>query len=376
MSDNRYQITKKVTLVGMFINSLLAFVKMLIGIVGRSPALFADGVHSLSDLISDVMVLFAAKYANKGEDDDHPYGHEKIETLATLVISALLITAGFMIVYHSLATLISGEYSMPDKFTMYAAIFSIFGNEFIYQYTMRAANKIDSDMLRASAWHSRSDMWSSVVVLVGLIGAFYGFIWMDALAAFVVCYMIVKMGVKWGYSSVAELIDEGVDDDTRKSIKDIIANTEGVEDFHYLRTRKMAGKIILDVHVLVDKYSTASEGHYVAEIVKSNIYHNVENIKDITVHIDVANHEDGVIKLENFEPSRKDIYQAILDFLAEYNLDKSLLLDKKMAIYYFENIIQVDLYVKRSNDLKKYAEIVNDFEYKGYQINVNLYCEL
>ena len=257
MSDNRYQITKKVTLVGMFINSLLAFVKMLIGIVGRSPALFADGVHSLSDLISDVMVLFAAKYANKGEDDDHPYGHEKIETLATLVISALLITAGFMIVYHSLATLISGEYSMPDKFTMYAAIFSIFGNEFIYQYTMRAANKIDSDMLRASAWHSRSDMWSSVVVLVGLIGAFYGFIWMDALAAFVVCYMIVKMGVKWGYSSVAELIDEGVDDDTRKSIKDIIANTEGVEDFHYLRTRKMAGKIILDVHVLVDKYSTA-----------------------------------------------------------------------------------------------------------------------
>ena len=90
----------------------------------------------------------------------------------------------------------------------------------------------------------------------------------------------------------------------------------------------------------------------------------------------MANHEDGVIKLENFEPSRKDIYQAILDFLAEYNLDKSLLLDKKMAIYYFENIIQVDLYVKRSNDLKKYAEIVNDFEYKGYQINVNLYCEL
>jgi cation diffusion facilitator family transporter len=376
MSDNRYQIIKKVTLVGMFVNSLLAFVKILIGIVGKSPALFADGVHSLSDLISDVMVLFAAKYANKGEDDDHPYGHERIETLATLVISALLITAGFMIVYHSLAVLISGEYSTPNKFTMYAAIFSIFGNEFIYQYTMRGANKINSDMLRANAWHSRSDMWSSVVVLVGLIGAFYGFVWMDALAAFVVCYMIVKMGIKWGYSAVAELIDEGVDNETRESIKDIITTTEGVEDFHYLRTRKMAGKIVLDVHVLVDKYSTASEGHYVAEIVKSNIYHNVENIKDITVHIDVTNHEDGVIKLENFEPSRKDIHQAILDFLGECSLDKSLLLDKKMAIYYFENIIQVDLYVKRSNDLKKYVEMVNDFEYKGYEINIDLYCPL
>jgi cation diffusion facilitator family transporter len=376
MSDNRYQIIKKVTFVGMFVNSLLAFVKILIGIVGKSPALFADGVHSLSDLISDVMVLFAAKYANKGEDDDHPYGHERIETLATLVISALLITAGCMIVYHSLAVLISGEYSTPNKFTMYAAIFSIFGNEFIYQYTMRGANKINSDMLRANAWHSRSDMWSSVVVLVGLIGAFYGFVWMDALAAFVVCYMIVKMGIKWGYSAVAELIDEGVDNETRESIKDIITTTEGVEDFHYLRTRKMAGKIVLDVHVLVDKYSTASEGHYVAEIVKSNIYHNVENIKDITVHIDVTNHEDGVIKLENFEPSRKDIHQAILDFLGECSLDKSLLLDKKMAIYYFKDIIQVDLYVKRSNDLKKYVEMVNDFEYKGYEINIDLYCPL
>ena len=376
MSDNRYQITKKVTFVGMFVNAILAVVKMLIGIVGRSPALFADGVHSFSDLLSDAMVLLAAKYVNKGEDDDHPYGHEKIETLVTLVISALLITAGFMIVYHSLATVINGECTTPNQFTIYVAIFSIFSNEFIYQYTMRAANKIDSNMLRVNAWHSRSDMWSSVVVLVGLISAFYGYAWMDSLAAFIVCYMIVKMGVKWGYSSVAELIDEGVDDETRKLIKRIIANTESVKDFHYLRTRKMAGKIVLDVHVLVDKYSTASEGHYVAEVVKSNIFHNVKNIKDITVHIDVTNHEDSVVKLENFEPSRKEIHDAILAFLTQYYLDKNLLLDKKMAVYYFENNIQVDLYVKRSNDIKKYAEIVNNFEYKGYEININLYCQL
>jgi hypothetical protein len=219
-------------------------------------------------------------------------------------------------------------------------------------------------------------MWSSAVVLIGLIGAFYGYAWMDALAAFIVCYMIVKMGIKLGYSSVAELIDEGVDDETRKSIKDVIINTEGVDDFHYLRTRKMAGKIVLDVHVLVDKYFTASEGHYVAEIVKSNIFHNIENIKDITVHIDVTNHEDGVVKLENFEPSRKEIHEAILAFLTQYNLDAKLLLDKKMAIYYFDNIIQVDLYVKRSNDLKKYSEIVNNFEYKNYDMNINLYCSL
>ncbi|GMN88838.1 cation diffusion facilitator family transporter [Francisella sciaenopsi] len=376
MSDTRYQITKKVTLVGMFINALLAISKTFIGIIGRSPALFADGIHSFSDLLSDAMVLFAAKYANKGEDHNHPYGHERMETLATLVLSGLLISIGFMIVYHSLAILIVGEYETPDRFTVYAAIFSILGNEFIYQYTMRAANKIDSDMLRANAWHSRSDMWSSVVVLVGLIGAFLGFPWMDAIAALVVCYMIVKMGVKWGYSAVAELIDEGVDAETRKSIKEIITNSEGVQDFHFLRTRKMAGKIVLDVHILVDKYSTASEGHYIAEIVKSNIYHNVENIKDITVHVDVTNHEDGVIKLENFEPSRIEILSEIKAIFAQNNIAENNILDKKMSIYYFENEILVDLYVKRSNDLKRLSKMLSNLSVNGYNTNVSLYCHL
>ncbi|MBK2258474.1 cation diffusion facilitator family transporter [Francisella philomiragia] len=376
MSDTRYQITKKVTLVGMFINALLAISKTFIGIIGRSPALFADGIHSFSDLLSDAMVLFAAKYANKGEDHNHPYGHERLETLATLVLSGLLISIGFMIAYHSLATLIVGEYETPDRFTVYAAIFSILGNEFIYQYTMRAANKIDSDMLRANAWHSRSDMWSSVVVLVGLIGAFVGFPWMDAIAALVVCYMIVKMGVKWGYSAVSELIDEGVDAETRKSIKEIITNSEGVRDFHFLRTRKMAGKVVLDVHILVDKFSTASEGHYIAEIVKSNIYHNIENIKDITVHVDVTNHEDGVIKLENFEPSRIEILSEIKAIFAQNNIAESNILDKKMSIYYFENEILVDLYVKRSNDLKRLSKMLSNLSVNGYNTNVSLYCHL
>ena len=376
MSDNRYKITKKVTIVGMFINALLAISKTIVGIIGRSPALFADGIHSFSDLLSDFMVLFAAKYANKGEDHNHPYGHERLETLATLVLSSLLIAIGFMIVYHSLTDLISGDYVTPDKFTVFAAIFSIIGNEFIYQYTMKAANKIDSDMLRANAWHSRSDMWSSVVVLIGLVGAFLGFAWMDAIAALVVCYMIVKMGVKWGYSSVAELIDEGVDDATCKSIKAVIANTEGVEDFHYLRTRKMAGKIVLDVHILVNKFSTASEGHYIAEIVKSNIYHKIDNIKDITVHVDVTNHEDDVLKLEKFEPSRQDILKVIEEFFTKNNLDINIILAKRSSIYYFDGEIIVDLYVKRSNDLKKYSDELKNLACKDYNIGINLYCPL
>ncbi|WP_035719402.1 cation diffusion facilitator family transporter [Francisella sp. W12-1067] len=376
MSNNRYQITKKVTLIGMFINALLAIVKVLVGVVGRSPALFADGIHSFSDLLSDAMVLFAAKYANKEEDHNHPYGHERIETLATLILSGLLIAIGFMIVYHSVVSLMTGDYNQPNSYTAFAAIFSIVGNEFIYQYTMAAANKINSDLLRANAWHSRSDMWSSVVVLVGLLGAFAGFVWMDALAAFVVCYMIVKMGIKWGYSAVAELIDEGVDEQTYKAIKEIIASIEDVRDFHYLRTRKMAGKIVLDVHILVDKYCTASEGHYIAEVVKSNIYHKVGGIKDITVHVDVLDHEIGVVKLENFEPSRAQIYSLILNFFATNGLSKSLILDKQISIYYFDEEIIVDLYVKWSNDLRKYIDQLKNLAYENYKIRVNLYCQL
>lgn len=138
----------------------------------------------------------------------------------------------------------------------------------------------------------------------------------------------------------------------------------------------MAGKIVLDVHILVDKYSTASEGHYIAEIVKSNIYHNIENIKDITVHVDVTNHEDGVIKLENFEPSRIEILSEIKEIFAQNNIDESNILDKKMSIYYFENEILVDLYVKRSNDLKRLSKMLSNLSVNGYNTNVSLYCHL
>ncbi|APC96660.1 cation diffusion facilitator family transporter [Francisella frigiditurris] len=372
--SNRYQITKKVTIVGMIINCLLAMIKMLIGAIGRSPALFADGVHSFSDLISDIMVLFAAKYANIGEDKNHPYGHERIETLATLVLSAILITVGFTIVYHSLSNLIIGSYSTPDKFTIFAAIFSILGNEFIYQYTMKAANEIDSDLLRANAWHSRSDMWSSVVVLIGLIGAFIGFVWMDAIAALVVCYMVVKMGIKWGYSAVSELIDEGVDEETRVSIKKIIRDTEGVLDFHCLRSRKMAGKIIIDVHILVDKYITASEGHYIAEKVRSNIYYNIENIKDITVHVDVTDHYDVFVKLDKAEPSRKEIIEQLKHYCSSTYLNIDLLLEKKMFLYYLESHIEIYLFLKDEKLLEEYQHKLSNFKIKNHNIEVTVFA--
>ena len=376
MSDERYRITKKVTIVGMFINATLAIMKTSIGIIGRSPALFADGIHSFSDLLSDIMVLFAAKVASKGEDDNHPYGHDRIETLATVALSGLLIAVGLMIVYHSVGNLIAGTYVTPDKFTVVAAILSILGNEFIYQYTMKAANNLNSYMLRANALHSRSDMWSSVVVLVGLIGAFIGFAWLDAIAAVVVCYMIMKMGITWGYSAISELIDEGVDEETKKTIIDIIHNTDGVADFHYLRTRKMAGKIMLDVHILVEKNSTASEGHYIAETVRTNVCSNVEDIKDITVHIDVSNHEDEVIALEDFAPSREQITDGIDTYFGNNGLSLDLISKKRMNIYYFESGLTVNMFVNTSDLLIEHVEPLSKLDVSGHIISIKLYSSL
>ena len=371
---DRYSQIKKATHMGIFINTLLAVVKTIVGIIGKSPALVADGVHSFADLASDFMVLFAGKYANKKEDLSHPYGHERIETLATVGLSLLLIIIGIMMAYHSIKNLVIREYLMPNSFTIYAAIFSIVSNEFIYQYTMKIANKINSDLLRANAWHSRSDMWSSVVVLIGLLGSLFGFVWMDSIASLIVCYMVIKMGLKWGYSSISELIDEGVDEETNNNIKNIILSVEGVVNAHCLRTRKMAGKIILDVHVLVDKHITASEGHYIAENVRAKIYYGIDDIKDVTVHIDVDNHEDIFIKEEQLPPSRNYINNIILNFFDANNMDKSVISKKKMFIYYLEDKIEIYLFILDSSFLNIYQQKLNNLTIENYNINIIVFA--
>ena len=364
-ADNeRYQASKKVTLVGMLVNTTLAIVKMVIGILGRSPALFADGVHSLSDLISDALVLVAAKHASKVADFDHPYGHERIETLATVVLSIILIVVGVLISYHALANWIRGELLTPDSWTIYAAVFSILANEGLYRYTMEVANQVDSDLLRANAWHSRSDMYSSVIVLIGLIGALLGVTWMDAVAAVIVSYMIVKLGVIWSYKALSELVDMGVDSETLQNIEEIIAKTDGVKHFHCLRTRKMAGKILLDVHVLVDAHITASEGHYIAELVRGRLSSQIEDIKDITVHIDVYEHPEQFVSPKDMPPSRKTIVREVNNYLDQQGINVKLCHNQLFAYYYYY-LKEIELYFL----LMKNQSQIMDVDFSGLKLD-------
>ena len=211
-ANNRYKETRKATLVGASANIFLAAAKIVFGFTGHSQALIADGIHSLSDLLTDLLVILAAKFANLKADDNHPYGHERIETAATVALSLMLMVVGAVIIYDGVHDLVHQNYGdLPHGYVLWIAGLSVIINESVYRYTLFIARKIKSDILHANALHSRSDAASSVVVLVGVAGSIMGFMYLDAIAAIVVGGFIIKMGASIGWQNMSELVDTGVE---------------------------------------------------------------------------------------------------------------------------------------------------------------------
>jgi cation diffusion facilitator family transporter len=291
--EGRYRQVLRVTLVGSAVDLALGVGKIVGGWFSHSQALIADGVHSLSDLATDVLVLYAAKHSHAEADADHPYGHGRIETVTTvgLGIALMLVSAG--IVYDGASALLDpAQLVVPKGWAIALAALSVVSKEAIYHYTMRYARRLKSDMLRANAWHSRSDAISSVVVMIGVGGALMGVPSLDAIAALVVAVMIGKIGFDVAKSSVSELIDTGVDAERLEAIRDMIQSVDGVEDLHLLRTRRMAGQVLVDVHlILVDPRVSVSEGHQISETVRSVLIRHFDDIEDVTVHIDPEDDE-------------------------------------------------------------------------------------
>lgn len=342
--EERYQISKRVTLIGAVINLSLALIKMIIGILGRSNALFADGVHSLSDLISDFLVLIAAKFARKDADIDHPYGHHRIETLATVGLGIFLIIVGLGIIYDAIIHVIDEAFVTPSYLTIVAAILSIIANEWLFRFTLKAGEKVNSDLLKANAWHSRSDSLSSVIVLIGIIASLLGLHFMDSLAAILVSLLIIKMGIKWSWQSLSELVDTAVGEETVEKIDQIIKATEGVKSHHQARTRLMAGRIFLDAHILIDSTLTASEGHHIAERVRARLAKNIDHIEDITIHIDVDEHPERFPKVSELAPSRSDVLKDLQGKFEGILPEKNIL---RIDLFYIKGKIRVQLILKR-----------------------------
>ena len=333
----RYKDARKVTLVGSAVDLMLGISKIFAGIAGDSQALIADGIHSLSDLATDGMVLFAMKHGSREADDKHPYGHARIETLTTIVLGVSLIAVGIGIAYDAILRLMHpGLLMHPGWLALTVAGISVFAKEGIYHYTLRAAERLGSELLRANAWHSRSDAISSVIVVVGILGAMGGLEYLDALAAIGVAIMIAKIGGGLAWSSAQELIDTAMEPEKVKAIGEAIQSVDGVKALHMLRTRRMGSNGLVDVHILVNSHISVSEGHRIGDTVRAQIMRKVNAVTDVMVHIDPE--DDEIAAPSHGLPLRNEVLATLQnqwhDLEAAQHIEETLLhyLDGKIHV--------------------------------------------
>ncbi|EDN66127.1 Cation efflux protein [Beggiatoa sp. PS] len=254
--------------------------------------MIADGLHSLSDLISDGVVLIAAKYSTLDADTNHPYGHARFETLATVAIGGLLFIVAIAMLIDAARRLFDPTLLLqPTTISLVIAMLSIVIKEALYQYTTYIAKRVRSQMLRANAWHHRSDAISSVIVFLGIVGSMAGVSWLDAVAAIGVSMMIAHIGFQLGISGVSELVDTGLNSQQLSDITEIIVSVDGVKTLHELRTRRMGANALVDVHILVNPCLSVSEGHHIGERVRIRLIEEMDEVADVLVHIDPENDE-------------------------------------------------------------------------------------
>lgn len=330
---------RNTSVVGAIVNLALTVAKVVFGIIGQSHALIADGVHSLADLSTDLMVWFAAKYSNQPADKEHPYGHARIETAFTVALGVVLIITAIGIVFDSAQRLLNPETLLqPTPIVLLIAAISILANEGLYQYTIRAAKQFNSGLLKANAWHHRSDAISSIVVLVGVAGSLMGLPYLDAFAAFGVALMIGHIGWTQAWSSIRELVDTGMEPKTTAALKRIIGNVEGVCGVHMLRSRRMGGVYLIDVHIVVDERLSVSEGHKISEYVRLKLIDSHEDISNALVHIDPE--DDSLAVLCADLPLRREVLADLRSVWTE-ELDASEL--DRAVLHYLNGQVHVDL---------------------------------
>ncbi|WP_018947346.1 cation diffusion facilitator family transporter [Thioalkalivibrio sp. AKL17] len=290
---SRYRDTRRVTLTGAAVNSGLAVTQLASGWLLNSQALIADGVHTVSDLVTDAVVLVAAGHAAASPDRNHPYGHGRIETLATVIVGVFLALAGVAIAWGAGSRLLGPEeLTGPAPLAIAFAVVTLVAKEGMYQYTHRVARRLGSRMLEANAWHHRTDAISSVIVLLAVAGAVAGWPWLDAAAALVVAGFILHIAGRLVWRSAAELIDTALEPEEVERIHRTILDVPGVKDAHMLRTRRSGDDAVADVHVQVAPMISVSEGHRIADAVHQAVTEDAGAVCDITVHVDPENDED------------------------------------------------------------------------------------
>jgi cation diffusion facilitator family transporter len=374
MEDKRYQQARFVGLWGGLKNIFLATCKIIFAITGHSHALLADGIHSLSDLLIDSVVIIASKFGSKAADDDHPYGHGRIETAATVFLALVLALAGLSIIIDASFTLVTSHTTlMPSAYVLGVAIGSVLLNELLYYWTKHIAKKIKSKLLMTNAWHHRSDSASSLAVAFGVTGAWFGFPKLDALAAVIVGLMILKIAWDFGWHSIRELVDTALDSEETEKIKQFIKKIPGVMAIHQFRTRSIAGAVFCDVHVLVDPKLTVSEGHYIGQEVEYRLTDEFPDITDVTVHIDTE--DDELINPSHSLPNRVTLQpvlkkawgtlipDTLINTASLHYRHGKIVIELKLPLY-FSNQANLLQEIKKIMDSEKFIGDIKLFYYK------------
>lgn len=275
----------RVTIVG---NLFLSILKLVAGFIAHSGAMISDAVHSASDVFSTFIVMIGIKIAAKESDKEHPYGHERLECVAAIVLATVLAVTGLGIGYNAVIALMSQSYAVrkaPGQLALIAAFVSIVSKELMYWYTRFFAKKIESSALMADAWHHRSDALSSVGALIGIAGARMGFLWADTIASLIICLFIEKAAYGIFMDAVDKMVDKACDEETQKQLYDCALSVEGVEGIDLLMTRVFANKIYVDLEIQADGDKPLKQTHEIAERVHDQIEQQFPKVKHIMVHV-------------------------------------------------------------------------------------------
>lgn len=338
-TDRRHAASQKVTWVSILVNVCLTMVQIVGGLLVHAQSLVADGFHSLSDLVSDVLVLFANNESRHPADENHPYGHERIETAAALALGLILAGTGIAILWAASQRL----QHLDDLPAIHGAavglaIVTLAAKEGLFRYMLKVGKALRSPLLIANAWHARADAASSLVVTVGIIGSLLGWRFLDPLAAIVVGLMIARMGFRFGWDAVRELIDTAIPVDEQEAVRQTIRTTPGVVAVHSLRTRRMAHKVLVDAHVQVSPRISVSEGHRIAEAARLRVIEAHDDILDVLVHIDVVNDGAGIAHPADAAPDRPQALARLSAYLGHP------LASEDVTLHYLEHGLEAEVF--------------------------------
>ena len=290
--EDRYSLAERAaaasrsTWVSVGVNFLLTCTQVTAGVLAKSQGLVADGIHSLSDLVADFVVLFAGHHGKKDADEDHPYGHQRFETAASLALGVLLLVVGAGMLWSAFRKLQDpGSVQRVHVVALWVAVGALATKELLFRYMLLVAKRIKSSMLVANAWHARSDAASSLVVSVGIIGNLAGYPILDPIAALIVGFMVARMGWEFAWDALHDLMDRGIDEQEVAAIRRTLVETPGVIGVHDIRTRKMGDMIVVDAHLEVDATISVEAGHDIAVVARQRVMQR-HRVLNLMTHVD------------------------------------------------------------------------------------------